>query len=257
MVPRLRLGQFRGAPHADISHNVFPQTSKLRYFGIRYYPQYHVPNRTSEASPIEQDDGRRGTDSPEPKTVHLDRKLIFSLVMPISKTSKSAVIRRRMGHRLTGAFRAELLSSPLPLIDPTSLPGSMPMHVVLSPNRSLFLAPFDRLRRDVRETFSEVRAKFERLPERRRLAAMVRPPVAPRIHKRPEMRRPPAARDVEGHVRRLLQRMPASSYLAQQGGASALLKRLRDQQQQQQQQQGESRGPETVENLIGKQSVTG
>lgn len=212
---RLKLGKLSSAPSSEINVRQAPKESVYKYFKYRYYPQ-PVTQTTRGYGPVILKDGN---------TVHLNKHIIFSFVVPIAKTSKSAVLRRRLKHRLLQAFRLCLMQE-----GPDNLPRE-PMHMLISPSMTVLLAPFRRLMEDAAETYrlankqarqSSVPAKARKVTAGKELGSEtgMRPPRS----RRPDLRGD--RYDLVAQQQKTISRIPKTRYLAGHGGAKDLLERM-------------------------------
>lgn len=118
---------------------------KHKHFRMAYYPQA----RAKLGAPVPSDLGsvrsRRGTET------HVNRRLLVSCQVPISKTSKSSVVRNRIKRRVLSAFSSGLLK-----LGPEMVPDE-PMHVLLNVSLSCLLAPFIELQADAMDLYQACR----------------------------------------------------------------------------------------------------
>lgn len=213
---KLILGRFRGATSAEILYRQKAKPSQLDYFSYRFYPSSRATCQlqASRLAQLRHFENHVGT-------VHLNDRIVVSFIVPIAKTSKSAVIRRRLMHRLSAAFRAGLQDE-----GPKALP-KLPVNYVLSPRMTVLLAPFRDLQKDVLSTYLEARDSFERLSQKKKegIGHSRSKSASPRS-RRPELRGDKF--DLAQKIRQLEESIRPTAYVKSHGGPVSLLKRIQE-----------------------------
>lgn len=209
---KLKLGKLSGAYGTELKFRQAPRESVHKYFTYRYYPQSTGNHKYGPVVSEDED------------VVHLNKQIIFTFIVPIAKTTKSAVLRRRLRHRLLDAFRVSLKEA-----GPDVLPRE-PMHMIMTPNMTVLLAPFQNLKADASETYALANRQSGKNPASQASeatdskATALATEMRPLRSKRPELRGDKY--DLRAQQQRTINKIPKTRYLASHGGARALLEKM-------------------------------
>lgn len=201
----------KGAPPTDIMYRLPPQETP--YFFMRYYPQVKPDTAVS------LDLSRRHFET-HSGVYHLADRLVFSFILSIAQTSKSAVVRRRILHRIATAFRITLIRAGPGVIPPR------PMNILLTPRMAALTAPFKDLERVAIEAFWRARKTFEAFSEKKQASMTPRRKSEGAGKHRPNMKGDRL--NLNGRIASTIRELPKSPYLDSHGGSKLMLQKLRE-----------------------------